>query len=235
MASEVDYSPHRFSSRTFKPRRRGISATRQEMWDLAVERWGLLEVGPTIDPVVIFGRRADLVVEIGSGDGAATLEMARDRPDQNLIAIDVHTPGIARILEAITAERLVHLRVVHGDAMNFLSRCPNGICAEVRVLFPDPWPKRKQQHRRLFAGGRLEEIVRVIAPDGLLRVATDVADYARWFEQICRNHPGLEGGPVPRDPHRPVTRFEQVGLAAGRSVHEFAYRWRPGEATTLRG
>jgi tRNA (guanine-N7-)-methyltransferase len=226
MTSELAQFPHRFGSRTFKPRRRAISATRQQMWDLAFGRWGLPETGPVIDPTAIFDRRADLVVEIGSGDGSATIEMARDRPDQNLIAIDVHTPGIARILEAIEAEQLDHVRVVHGDAMNFLSRFPDGILTEVRVLFPDPWPKRKQQHRRLFAGGRLEEIMRVVAPNGRLCVATDVEQYASWLQQICAVHPNLVGGVVPRDPHRPVTRFEQLGLAAGRKIYEMSYGWR---------
>jgi tRNA (guanine-N7-)-methyltransferase len=225
MVPDREQVPPRFSARTFKPRRRGISASRQDLWRVAIEQWGLAEVGPVIDPRAIFGRQADLVVEIGSGDGLATLEMARSRSDQNLIAIDVHTPGIARILEAIEAEGLTHLRVVHGDALNFLGRCADGICAEVRVLFPDPWPKRKQQHRRLFAGGRLEEIMRVVASDGRLRVATDVEEYANWLQQICASHPDVEGGPVPRDPVRPMTRFEQVGVAAGRSIYEFSYGW----------
>jgi tRNA (guanine-N7-)-methyltransferase len=216
----------RWSERTFKPRRRSISATRQLMWAAAIERWGITEVGEPFDPGAFFGRHTELVLEIGSGDGAATIEMARARPDQNVIAIDVHTPGIANILEAIESERLTNLRVVHGDAMNFLGRCPNGIFAEVRVLFPDPWPKRKQQHRRLFAQGRLDEILRVLAPQGSLRVATDVEEYARWFQRLCDAHPELEGGVIPRDPHRPVTRFEQLGLAAGRSTVELSYGWR---------
>jgi tRNA (guanine-N7-)-methyltransferase len=186
-----------------------------------------------LDPEAVFGRRAELVVEIGSGDGSATLEMVRNRPDQDLIAIDVHTPGIARLLEAIEAEHLTNLRVVHGDAMNFLERCPNGIFTEIRVLFPDPWPKRKQQHRRLFASGRLDEIMRVLAPQGSVRVATDVDEYARWLERLCADHVDLEGGPAPRDPHRPVTRFEQIGRDAGRRISEFSYGWRQGSGTTL--
>ena len=212
-----------FSSNTFKPRRRRISAGRQVTWEAGIQEWGLDESGTELDPKEIFGRRAELVLEIGSGDGRATLDMIRARPDQDLIAIDVHTPGIARLLEGIAAEGVTNLRVVHGDAMNFLARCPDGIFTQVRVFFPDPWPKRKQQHRRLFAGGRLEEILRVIEPGGSLHVATDIAEYAQWLQRVCANVHEIEGGPIPRDPERPVTRFEELGLHAGRDTHELLY------------
>ncbi len=215
-----------FSSRTFRPRRRGISATRQVIWDEAIDRWGLDEQGPLLDPVAVFGRESELVIEIGSGDGRATGEMAQAEPGRDLIAIDVHTPGIARLLEVIEVEHLSNLRVVHGDAMSFLGRCPDGICARVRVFFPDPWPKRKQQHRRLFAGGRLDEILRVIAPGGTLHVATDIAEYATWLERLCGARPDLVGGRIPRDPARPLTKFEENGRAAGRDIHEMLYGLR---------
>jgi tRNA (guanine-N7-)-methyltransferase len=212
-----------FSSRTFKPRRRGISASRQMMWADAFDRWGLAEQGPLVDPREVFGRAGELVMEIGSGDGRATGQMAIAEPERDLIAIDVHTPGIARLLEIIEQERLRNLRVVHGDAMTFLGRCPDGMCSRVRVFFPDPWPKRKQQHRRLFAGGRLDEILRVLAPEGTLHVATDIAEYATWLEGLCDAHPDLIGGRIPRDPSRPVTRFEETAVQAGRNIHELLY------------
>jgi tRNA (guanine-N7-)-methyltransferase len=212
-----------FSSRTFKPRRRGISAQRQLMWADAIGRWGLPEEGALLNPREVFGRDAELVIEIGSGDGTATGQMAVAEPHRDLIAIDVHTPGIARLLETIERENLRNLRVVHGDAMTFLRRCPDAICSRVRVFFPDPWPKRKQQHRRLFAEGRINEILRVIAPGGTLHVATDISDYASWLENLCAARPDLIGGRVSRDPERPVTRFEEAGLAAGRDIHELLY------------
>jgi tRNA (guanine-N7-)-methyltransferase len=194
------------------------------MWAHSIDRWGLAEHGPLLNPLEEFGRTAELVMEIGSGDGRATGQMALADPDRDLIAIDVHTPGIARLLETIEEQGLRNLRVVHGDAMTFLGRCPDAMCSQVRVFFPDPWPKRKQQHRRLFAGGRLDEILRVIAPDGTLHVATDIAEYASWLEGLCDARPDLVGGRVQRDPSRPVTRFEEVGQAAGRDIHELLYR-----------
>jgi tRNA (guanine-N7-)-methyltransferase len=212
-----------FSSNTFKPRRRRISAGRQLTFEAGIRKWGLDETGEELDLEEIFGRRAELVLEIGSGDGRATLEMIRTRPDQDLIAIDVHTPGIARLLEGIDAEAMTNLRVVHGDAMEFLTRCPDGIFSQVRVFFPDPWPKRKQQHRRLFAGGRLDEILRVIALGGSLHVATDIAGYAQWLQGLCGANQNLEGGSIPRDRERPMTRFEELGLSAGRNIHEMLY------------
>lgn len=214
-------------TRTFRPRRRGLSPARQEAFDAAIAAAGMAESGSVIDPVQVFGRTAPLVIEIGSGDGRATVRMAREQPEVDRIAIDVHTPGIAHILEAVEVEGLSNLKVVHGDAFEFLTRCADGTCAAVQAWFPDPWPKRRQQHRRLFAEGRLEQILRVIRPGGWLQVATDVTDYAHWLEQLCGTDPGLQGGTVPRDPRRPITKFEAAALEAGRRIHELAYQCIP--------
>lgn len=214
-------------TRTFRPRRRGLTPARQEAFEVALGAVGLAETGPLIDPVQIFGRTAPLVIEIGSGDGRATVQMAREQPEVNRIAIDVHTPGIAHILDVVEAEAMRNLTVVHGDAFAFLARCADGLCAAVQVWFPDPWPKRRQQHRRLFAEGRLDTILRVIGPGGWLQVATDVDEYAQWLERLCGAHPDLQGGLRPRDSHRPITKFEAAAHSAGRRIHDYAYQRIP--------
>jgi tRNA (guanine-N7-)-methyltransferase len=187
------------------------------------DRWCLAETGAVLDLGTVFGRDAPAVLEIGFGGGEATLAMALARPDLDHLAVDIHTPGVARVLDGIAAGGLANLRVVHGDALVFLDRVANGCLAEIRVLFPDPWPKRRHHHRRLVQHAIVNRLVARLRVGGALHLATDVADYAGQMQAVCAGHPELRGGPVERPPWRPVTRFEQAGLAAGRRPVDLRY------------
>jgi len=152
--------------------------------------------------------------------------MASADPSTDLIACDVHTPGIARLLTEIDRLGLTNLRVVHGDALDFADRLRPHSLDEVRIFFPDPWPKPRQRQRRLVRTDLLETIIGLMAVGGHLRIATDVDDYAEQIVEVCGAEPRLEGGPVPRPRERPITRFELKGLEAGRTVTDFSYRVR---------
>ncbi len=152
--------------------------------------------------------------------------MASADPSTDLIACDVHTPGIARLLTEIDRLGLTNLRVVHGDALDFAARLRPHSLDEVRIFFPDPWPKPRQRQRRLVRTDLLETIIGLMAVGGHLRIATDVDDYAEQIVEVCGAEPRLEGGPVPRPRERPITRFELKGLEAGRTVTDFSYRVR---------
>jgi tRNA (guanine-N7-)-methyltransferase len=217
---------HRARSRTFKPRRRRLSPTREAALERLLPQLGLEVIGPTLDPVEVFGRQAPLVIEIGCGAGEAALAMASADPSTDLIACDVHTPGIARLLTEIDRLGLTNLRVVHGDALDFAARLRPHSLDEVRIFFPDPWPKPRQRQRRLVRTDLLETIIGLMAVGGHLRIATDVDDYAEQIVEVCGAEPRLEGGPVPRPQERPITRFELKGLEAGRTVTDFSYRVR---------
>lgn len=217
---------HRARPRTFKPRRRRLSPTREAALERLLPQLGLEVIGPTLDPVEVFGRQAPLVIEIGCGAGEAALAMASADPSTDLIACDVHTPGIARLLTEIDRLGLTNLRVVHGDALDFAARLRPHSLDEVRIFFPDPWPKPRQRQRRLVRTDLLETIIGLMAVGGHLRIATDVDDYAEQIVEVCGAEPRLEGGPVPRPRERPITRFELKGLEAGRTVTDFSYRVR---------
>ena len=102
-----------------------------------------LDAGPTCSAA------AGVVLDIGFGGGEGLIAMAALVPQECVIGVEVHTPGVAKVLEAIDAHGWQHVRVVEGDVLDFLPRLPPGSLAGVRIWFPDPWPKRKQQHRRL--------------------------------------------------------------------------------------
>lgn len=208
--------------RTFKPRRRRVSPARA----LVMERLGpthlVAETGPELDLGELFGREAPVVLEIGFGYGDATIAMARDEPGVDVIAVDVHTPGVAGLLEAIESGDLHHVRVVHGDAIVFLDRLPAASLAGIRIFFPDPWPKVRQRHRRLVRPDLVARFVDKLAIGGVLHLATDVADYAGQMRSVCGNAPDLVA--LDTAPARPLTRYEHKGHEAGRASTDLAYR-----------
>jgi len=211
-------------SRTFKPRRRRLSPTREAELDRLLPVLGLEVSGPPIDLDALFGRRSRRALEIGCGAGEAALDMSAAAPDTDLIACDVHTPGIARLLTEIDRTGLTNLRVVHGDALDFAARLPGRSFDEVRIFFPDPWPKPRQRQRRLVRDDLLETIIGTMIIGARFRLATDVDDYAEQIGEVCSRSARVEGGIVPRPDDRPITRFETKGLEAGRRVTDFEYR-----------
>ena len=171
----------------------------------------------------MFGRGAPRVVEIGIGFGEALLAMASADPSTDVIGIDVHTPGIAATVVAAADRGLTNVRVVHGDALDFLPRVPEGDLTGIRLFFPDPWPKARHRHRRMVAGGRLAALVRALGSGGFLHIATDIDDYALHAQRECDLDHRLSGGPIERPETRPVTRYERKGLRAGRIVTDLWY------------
>lgn len=212
--------------RTFKPRRRRVPAERAAAYERLLPQWSLDEHGPLLDVGAVFGRIDACVLDVGIGMGEATVALAVERPTDDVIAVDVHTPGIARVLEALEQHGLTNVRVVHGDALEFLHRLPAASLAGVRVWFPDPWPKRRQHHKRLVRPDVVAALTDRLRPGGVLHLATDVADYARQMAQVCDAEARLEGGPVTRPEWRPETRYELRGRREGRTAVDLVYRRR---------
>jgi tRNA (guanine-N7-)-methyltransferase len=172
-----------------------------------------------LDPVALFGRCAPLVLAIGFGVGEASAEMAYAQRGSDLIAVDVHTPGLGALLSQIELLGLTNIRVADGDATTLL-RCmlPIGSLAEVRVFFPDPWPKARHWKRRLVDPTFASLVAKRLVPGGRLHVATDWEPYAEQVRRVLGAHPSYDI--VDEVPWRPRTRFEQQGLAAGRPAHD---------------
>jgi len=178
-------------------------------------------IGPPVDLATLFDPPMPTVLEIGCGMGGATLDMARAEPDQGILAVDVHTRGIAALLLAIDDEGLPNLRVAHGDAVTLVEALPLDSLAGIRVWFPDPWPKARHHKRRLLQGPAVALLASRLAVGGTLHVATDWADYADEILEVLNAEPQLanpSGGFAPRPEWRPVTRYEQAGRDAGREV-----------------
>lgn len=171
-----------------------------------------------VDLPTVFGRRARVALEIGFGMGEATLAAAAADRGTDLLAVDVHTPGAAVLLQGLAARDLDHVRVVLADAREVLARLAPGSLDEVRVWFPDPWPKARHHKRRLVTPPFAALVADRLRPGGLLHLATDHEDYAAQMLAVVAAEPLLSNvhrGFAPRPASRPLTRFERQGLARG--------------------
>ena len=198
---------------------------RAAAYESSFARFGLAVEGPTLDLSAAFGRPGPFVLDIGFGAGEALLALARDRPDECVIGVEVHTTGLAAVLEAAAVEpSLANVRVVDGDVLDFLPRLPTASLDVIRIWFPDPWPKQRQQHRRLVSTTVVTRLVDRLRPGGCLHLATDITDYSLHMQRVCDAERRLEGGVVDRPSWRPLTRFEARGLAEGRQAVDLCYR-----------
>ena len=235
------------STSTFKPRRRRLSDRRRADMERWLETSGLEPTGPPLDWRSVFGHHRhggadqaadpvidpgtagsadaplDVVLEIGFGHGESVLDLAHRSPDSGLVAVEVHTPGVATLLEMVEREGLDNVRVVHGDALVFVERVPAASLAEVRALFPDPWTKTRQHHRRLVRDDVVAAITDRLRIGGVIRLATDVDDYAGQMVAACDGEPRLSGGRIDEPTDRATTRFERRAIAEGRQTTDLRY------------
>jgi len=170
-----------------------------------------------------FERTGALVVEIGFGNGQALIEMAKQRPDQNFVGVEVHEPGVGRLLLGLEAEGLDNVRVAMVDAVDVLNRMAEASVDEVRIYFPDPWPKKRHHKRRLIQAEFLQLLARVIRPAGRLHIATDWAPYAEHIMEIFDGQQAFTPWPVrinQRPDWRPKTRFERRGEQVGHTIFD---------------
>ena len=204
--------------RTWKARRR-TSPGQAEVLSRLAPAYGIALDRP-LDARAVFGRSAPLVLEIGSGTGEAAAVMAAGDPARDVLAVEVHTPGVAALLRRVEQQGLSNVRVVEADGLAVLSVVlgPSSL-AEVRVFFPDPWPKARHAKRRLVSPAFAALVADRLRPGGRLHVATDWPSYAAHVLEVVRTCPDLEL--VSRDRGaRPVTRFEARGHAAGRPAYD---------------
>lgn len=220
--------------RTFHPRRSALGPRRAEALTRLWPEHGFcvddlaqpppLTTGGGLDVERLFGRRAPLVVEIGSGMGEAVLTMAAADPARDYLACEAHIPGVANLLVALADGGPRNVRVAAGDALELLRRwVPAGTLDAVHAFFPDPWPKARHHKRRLLRPDRLAFLASRLAVGGTLHVATDWVPYADEILAAVEAEPTLANtydGFAPRPTHRPVTKFEERAAAAGRTAFD---------------
>lgn len=166
-----------------------------------------------------------MIVEIGFGMGEATIEIAKRFPDVGFMAIDVHQPGIGKLLAAIEESDLANIRVMDEDAHLILkAMIPDESLDAVHLFFPDPWPKTRHHKRRIVNESFVELVASKLKPNGVMHIATDWVPYATWIKERFAKSPLFEGGEVERPEWRPLTRFEGQGLRKEHHVTDLIYK-----------
>jgi tRNA (guanine-N7-)-methyltransferase len=189
--------------------------------------------GHPLDITAAFGRTAPLVVEIGPGTGESLVAMAAARPDVDVLAFEVYLPGVARTVSRLHETEVTNVRVLQSDAVDGLRHLLGpGAVQEVWTFFPDPWPKVRHHKRRLVDRAFADLVASRLRTGGGWRLATDWEGYAAQMRAVLDTHPDLvnagtaSDGWAERHRDRPLTRFEQRGLEAGRTVRDLHYRRR---------
>lgn len=199
----------------------------------AIDRyWDVFGVDYRDEPLdlgALFKRHAPRVLDIGSGMGETTLRFARENPEIDYLAVEVHRPGIGRLLYGIAEHGLTNIRVINHDVVDVVNRqIPEESMTSIYIHFPDPWPKKRHQKRRLVQPDFINKLTTRMKTEGQLYLATDSPDLAEYMLDVCDAEPGLinlagSGNYSPRPLWRPLTKFEQRGLKLDNRVWELIY------------
>lgn len=193
------------------------------------ERFGLDFVGRPRDLDKVFGRSAPHVMEIGFGNGDALAWASAHDPDRDYLGVEVHRPGVGRLMNTLAAAGTSNVRIYCHDAVEVLREeiMPESL-HEVRIWFPDPWPKKRHHKRRLVQLPFVELLASRMVPGGVVHLATDWMEYAEHMHLVmaqCQRwrNCSATGDFVPRPPWRIQTRFEKRGRTLGHGVRDMLY------------
>lgn len=213
--------------RSFVRREGRLTAGQQRALETLWPRYGIEYAENPLDLPAVFGRRAPVTLEIGFGNGESLAEMARAMPERDFLGIEVHRPGVGRLLSRIEDLGLANVRVMCHDAVEVLRhRIPPGSLDTVQIFFPDPWHKKRHHKRRLIQPEFVSLLATRIRPGGTLHLATDWENYARHMLEILNASPAFRNTTedfAPRPAHRPLTKFEQRGQTRGHGVWDIVF------------
>ncbi len=196
-------------------------------------RYGLDAGGGPLSLDVLFGRAAPKVLEIGFGMGDALAEMALAQPENDYLGIEVHRPGVGSLMARLNEQGSDNVRIFCHDAIDILDqRIADASLDRVLLFFPDPWHKRRHNKRRIVQQPFIETVRRKLKPGGVLHMATDWQDYARWMMKEMNQAEGFEnlagaGQYSERPDYRPVTKFERRGQRLGHGIWDLLFERTP--------
>ncbi|MFT5117344.1 MAG: tRNA (guanine-N7-)-methyltransferase [Kiritimatiellia bacterium] len=198
-------------------------------FDHAWEQYGLSLFAGAFDQYAVFGRQAPLVVEVGFGMGDSLLAMAQAQPNADFVGIEVHPPGVGRLINNAAKAGLTNLRVYMADAVDVLEDCfADNSIGRFQLYFPDPWHKKKHNKRRIVQAEFIQLIRHKLTLGGISHMATDWQPYAEYMMQVMSAAEGFanqngEQAYAPRPDYRPLTKFEKRGERLGHGVWDLLF------------
>lgn len=179
-----------------------------------------------LDFAAIFGNTNPVVIEIGFGMGGATAAIAKEHPLTNYIGLEVHTPGVAKLLSLIKEEDLQNIRIIEHDALEVINDVvKDGSVFGFHIFFPDPWPKKRHHKRRLMQKCNIDILAKKLVKSGYIAFATDWEDYAQSALAELTSVDLLKNEYKDFAPRgeRPITKFEQRAIDEGRKVWDIRF------------
>ena len=210
--------------RSYKLRGRRITEGQQEAWDRLWPIFGIENSDQKINLTELFPDSKRVIMEIGFGMGEATAQIALSDPTTGYLAVEVHRPGIGKLLSRIEELELKNVRTIEGDAFEVFEQIiVDSSLDGVHLFFPDPWPKARHFKRRIVNQEFISAVAAKLKPGAFLHIATDWQPYAQWIAEEFTKQTFFTGGEVKRPDWRPLTRFEDQGLNKELPVADFRF------------
>lgn len=210
--------------RSYKLRGRRITEGQQEAWDRLWPVFGIEHSAQKINLAELFPNSKRIIMEIGFGMGEATAQIALADPTSGYLAVEVHRPGIGKLLSRIEELELKNVRTIEGDAFEvFEEMITDNSLDGVHLFFPDPWPKARHFKRRIVNQEFITAVAAKLKPGAFFHIATDWHPYAQWIAEEFTKQTLFIGGEVERPDWRPLTRFEDQGINKDHPVADFRF------------
>ena len=214
--------------RSYVLRQGRVSNAQQRCYDGLMPHYGIPYSAQALSLDTIFGRVAPKILEIGFGMGESTASIAQSYPQNDYLAIEVHTPGVGSLLKQIEEKKLSNIRIIQHDAVEVLrDMLTDQVLDGVHIFFPDPWHKVRHNKRRLIQPPFVAQLVKKLKLGAYLHVATDWEEYAVQVLSVLRAEAQLLNTAedyAPRPNYRPLTKFEQRGLKLGHGVWDVVFK-----------
>jgi tRNA (guanine-N7-)-methyltransferase len=210
--------------RSYKLRGRRITEGQQEAWDRLWPIYGIEFAEQKIVLAKVFPDSKRVIMEIGFGMGEATAQIAAADPTTGYLAVEVHRPGIGKLLLRVEEGGLKNVRAIEGDAFEvFEAMISDSSLDGVHLFFPDPWPKARHFKRRIVNQEFIAAVAAKLKPGAFFHIATDWQPYAQWIAEEFTKQTLFTGGEVDRPQWRPLTRFEDQGINKEHPVADFRF------------
>jgi len=212
------------TNRSYRLRGVRITPAQQIARDTLWAKFGIEFQESLLDLSTSFAKDQPVVMEIGYGMGEATWQIAKANPNTNYLGVEVHMPGVGKLMAKLNEFELTNVKLIERDVLEvFHYMIENGALEGVHLYFPDPWPKKRHFKRRIVNQRFIAEVAKKLKPGGYLHIATDWVPYAEWITEQFNETSLFNGGVIDRPDSRPLTRFEGQGITKDHAVNDFMF------------
>ena len=212
------------TNRSYRLRGVRITPAQQLARDTLWAKFGIEFQESLLDLSTSFAKDQPVVMEIGYGMGEATWQIAKANPNTNYLGVEVHMPGVGKLMAKLNEFELTNVKLIERDVLEvFHYMIEDGALEGVHLYFPDPWPKKRHFKRRIVNQRFIAEVAKKLKPGGYLHIATDWVPYAEWITEQFNETSLFNGGVIDRPDSRPLTRFEGQGITKDHAVNDFMF------------